>query len=59
MPAQAGAGSAVTPFASTTPYVVVVQVDNLTSVSTFTASEWYDSGSDNCHFAAQVVTTNG
>jgi deazaflavin-dependent oxidoreductase (nitroreductase family) len=51
--------SAVTPFGSTTPYVVVVQVDNLTSVSTFTASEWYDSGSDTCHFTAQVVTTNG
>jgi hypothetical protein len=39
--------------------VVVVQVDNGTSVSTFTASEWYDSGSDTCHFTAQAVTTNG
>jgi hypothetical protein len=52
-------GSFVTPSGSTTPYVVVVQVDNATSVSTFTASEWYDSGSDTCHATGQVVTTNG
>jgi hypothetical protein len=37
----------------------VVQVDNVTSVSTFTASEWYDSSSGTCHFTGQVVTTNG
>jgi hypothetical protein len=52
--------SSVTPTGgSTTPYVVVVQVDNVTSVSTFTASEWYDPGPDTCHFTAQAVTTNG
>jgi hypothetical protein len=44
---------------STTPYVVVVQVDDVTSVSTFTASEGYDPSSDTCHFTGQVVTTNG
>lgn len=53
-------GSWVTPTnGSTTPYVVVVQVDNVSSVSTFTASEWYDPSSDTCHFTGQVVTTNG
>jgi hypothetical protein len=56
----ANGGSWVTPSnGSTTPYVVVVQVDNGTSVSTFTASEWYDSSSNTCHFTGQVVTTNG
>lgn len=45
--------------ASTTPYVVVAQVNNMTSVTMFTISEWYDSGSDTCHFTAQAVTTNG
>ena len=55
-----GTGSFVTPAAgSTTPYAVVVQVNNATSVSTFTATEWYDSSSDTCHFTGQVVTTNG
>ena len=53
-------GDYVTPVGGTTaPYAVVVQVDNVTSVSTFTLSEWYDSGSDTCHFTGQVVTTNG
>jgi len=53
-------GSWVTPSGgTTTPYVVVVQVDNVTSVSTFTASEWHDSSSNTCHFTGQVVTTNG
>lgn len=53
-------GSAITPgLGSTAPYVVAVQVDNVTSISTFTTTEWYDSGSDTCHFTAQVVTTNG
>jgi hypothetical protein len=57
----AGFGSFVTPGSGSAaqPYVVVVQVDNVTSVSTFTASEWYDSGSDICHFTGQVVTTAG
>jgi hypothetical protein len=53
-----GAPALVTPV-STTPYLVVVQADNGTSISTFTASEWYDAGSDTCHFTGQVVTTNG
>jgi hypothetical protein len=44
---------------STTPYVIVAQVNNLTSISTFTATESYNSGSDTCSFTAQVVTTNG
>jgi hypothetical protein len=44
---------------STNPYVATVQVDNITSVSTFTASERYNSGTDTCSFTAQVVTTNG
>ena len=39
--------------------LVVVQVDNVTSVSTFTASEWCAPGQDTCHFTAQAVTTNG
>jgi len=39
--------------------VVVVQVDDVTSVSTFTASMWYDATADACHFTGQVVTTNG
>ena len=55
-----GGFSAVTPDAgSTTPYAVVVQVDNVTSISTFTATEWFDAGTDTCHFTGQVVTTNG
>jgi hypothetical protein len=55
-----GTFSAVTPGSgSTTPYAVVVQVDNVTTISTFTATEWYNSGSDTCHFTGQVVTTNG
>ena len=48
----------VTP-ASPSPYAVVVQLDNVTSISTFTATQWYDSSSDTCHFTGQVVTTNG
>lgn len=44
---------------STAPYVVVVQADNVTSISTFTLSEEYNSGSDTCYFTGQVVTTNG
>jgi hypothetical protein len=54
-----GATASVSPSAGvTTPYVVVVQVDNVTSISTFTASGWYDSGSHTCHVTGQVVTTN-
>jgi hypothetical protein len=55
-----GTFSVVTPGSgSTTPYAVVVQVDNVTSISTFTATEWYNAKSDTCHFTGQVVTTNG
>jgi hypothetical protein len=58
--APLGGGSFVTPGnGSTSAYVVTVQVDNITSISTFTATERYDSGSDTCHFTAQVVVTNG
>lgn len=42
-----------------TPYVVTVEVDNTNSISTFTAAERYNSGTDTCSFSAQVVTTNG
>jgi hypothetical protein len=44
---------------STALYMVVVQVDNVTSVTTYTASERYNSGTDTCSFTAQAVTTNG
>lgn len=44
---------------STAPYVVVVQVDNITSISTFTLSEEYTSNTDTCYFTGQVVTTSG
>jgi hypothetical protein len=57
--AQKGIFSFVTPSSgSTVPYAVVVQVDNDTSVSTFTATEWFDPAGA-CHFTGQVVTTNG
>lgn len=56
----AGSSSWVTPGnGSTVPYAVVVQVDNLTSISTFTISERYNPGSDTCSYTGQVVTTNG
>jgi hypothetical protein len=52
--------NAVTPGnGSPTPYVVTAQVDNANSVSTFTASERYNTGTDTCSFTAQVVITNG
>ncbi len=58
--APLGSGGYITPGnGSTSAYVVTVQVDNVTSISTFTATERYDSGSDTCHFTAQVVVTNG
>jgi hypothetical protein len=44
---------------ATTPYLVVAQVNNVTSISTITATEAYDSTTDTCSFTAQVVTTNG
>ena len=58
--APLGSGASITPGnGSTSAYVVTVQVDNVTSISTFTATERYDAGSDTCHFTAQVVVTNG
>jgi hypothetical protein len=52
--------SAVTPGnGSTVPYVVTIQVDNITSIITFTAAERYNSGTDTCSFSTQVVITNG
>ena len=45
---------------TTTPYVVLVQVADGTSISTLTVSEWYSGAkSDTCHFIAQVTTTRG
>jgi hypothetical protein len=53
-------GNALTPgLGSTTSYVVTGQVDNITSILTFTATERYNSETDTCSFSAQVVTTNG
>ena len=54
-----GAFSSVSPSSGvTTPYAVLVQVDNVTTISTFTATAWYDSASHTCHLTGQVVTTN-
>jgi hypothetical protein len=49
-------------FAQVTPesgldYVVVIQVTQGAAVSTYTASQTYDAGTDTCSFTAQVVTT--
>jgi hypothetical protein len=53
-------GNALTPgLGSTTPYVVTGQVDNITSILSFTATERYNSGTDACSFTAQIITTNG
>jgi hypothetical protein len=41
------------------PYVVVVQMDNGTSISTYTLTQQYDSISDSCYFTGQAVVTNG
>ncbi len=48
---------AITP-ATRTPYMVTVQVDNVNSISTFFASERYNTSDDTCSFTAQVITTN-
>jgi hypothetical protein len=51
---------AVTPGnGSTAPYAVMVQVDNVNAVTTYSATARYDSSADTCHFIAQAVTTNG
>jgi hypothetical protein len=42
-----------------TLYVVVVQMDNGTSISTYTLTQQYDSISDSCHFTGQAAVTNG
>jgi hypothetical protein len=39
--------------------MVLVQVDNVTGMTTFTATERDDSASDTCTCSAQVVVTNG
>jgi hypothetical protein len=44
---------------STTPYVVVLQVDTGSNIDTYTATERYNSSTDTCYWSAQVVTTNG
>jgi hypothetical protein len=41
------------------PYVVVVQMDNGTSISTYTLTQQYSSLSDSCYFTGQAVVTNG
>jgi hypothetical protein len=44
---------------SESPYVVVVQMDNGTSISTYTLTQQYNSISDSCYFTGQAVLTNG
>lgn len=43
------------------PYIVTLRVDNLTSISTVTMTEWIDQSFIPyvCRFSAQVVTSNG
>jgi hypothetical protein len=48
----------VTPV-SQSPYVVVVQMDNGTSIGTYTLTQQYSSVSDSCYFTGQAVLTNG
>jgi hypothetical protein len=48
----------VTPV-SQAPYVVVVQMDNGTSIGTYTLTQQYNSISDSCYFTGQAVVTNG
>jgi hypothetical protein len=52
-----GAGDYVSSdLGTTTPFMVEVQVSDVSTVSTFTGSEWYDSSTQTCHFTGQVVT---
>jgi hypothetical protein len=44
---------------SESPYVVVVQMDTGSSISTYTLTQQYDSISDSCYFTGQAVVTNG
>jgi hypothetical protein len=44
---------------SESPYMVVVQMDNGTSISTYTLTQQYNSISDSCYFTCQAVVTNG
>lgn len=44
---------------SEVPYMVVVQMDNGTSISTYTLTQQYNSISDSCYFTGQAVVTNG
>jgi hypothetical protein len=48
----------VTPV-SQSPYVVVVQMDNGSSIGTYTLTQQYSSVSDSCYFTGQAVVTNG
>jgi hypothetical protein len=52
-----GAADFVTPDkGTTTPYMVEVQVSDVSTVSTFIASDWYNATTNTCHFTGQVVT---
>ncbi len=44
---------------SEAPYMVVVQMDNGISISTYTLTATYDSTSDSCYFTGQAVATDG
>ena len=44
---------------SESPYMVVVQMDTGSSISTYTLTQQYDSISDSCYFTGQAVVTNG
>jgi hypothetical protein len=44
---------------SEAPLVVVVQMDNGSSIGTYTLTQQYSSVSDSCYFTGQAVVTNG
>jgi len=44
---------------SETPYMVVVQMDTGSSITTYTLTQQYDSVSDSCYFTGQAILTNG
>ena len=44
---------------SQSPYVVVVQMDNGTSIGTYTLTQQYSSVTGSCYFTGQAVVTNG
>jgi hypothetical protein len=49
----------LTQFTTTKPDLVVAQVDEGTSISTYTLTQNYDQGTDSCTYTGQVLTTNG